>query len=162
MPDYSFADVLQHTGVTGSQLKRWTDISVIVAASGEGLGTGHHRSFSLLNLVEVAVAKELAAFRIATPKLRELMDVIPLAVEWGLARLWVNAEGVLNSMGGGDPFVKKDRGLFGIALKEILEDIERKTGETFPKSKSKLGDNKESVMRFVRELSAAQRKRRRR
>ncbi len=164
MSGYSFADVLKHTGATTSQLKRWTDIGVIEAASGEGLGTGHHRSFSLINLVEVAVAKELAAFRIATPKLRELMNFVPLAVEWRAPRLWVNADGVLVSLGAGDPFVKKDRGLLGIALVEILNDIERKTGEAFPKPKGNLeGNNEKSVMvQLAREFFAAQRKKDRR
>ena len=159
MPGYSFADVLKHTGVEQNQLKRWTDVNVIEAASGDGSGTGHHRRFSLVNLVEVAVAKELAAFRIATPKLRELIAVVPLGVEWGLTRLWIDSDGKLSSIGGGDPFVKKERGLVGIALDAIIKHIERSTGESFPETKEL---TKTSASEFSRKFLTLQRKRLRR
>ena len=166
MPGYSFADVLKHTEATESQLKRWTDVGVIEAASGKGLGTGHHRRFSLINLVEVAVAEILAGFRIATPKIGELIAVVPVAVKYRFARLWVDRDGNLNSISGVgvDPFVKKKRGLVGVQLDEILLDIEQKTGETFPKAKTKItDDDDESVMlQFARDFAGARRKRLRR
>ncbi len=164
VPSYSFSDVLRHTGATRNQLIRWTDLGVINAASGGGLGTGHHRRFSLINLVEVSVATELAAFRIATPKLRQFLMVVPLAVNYRCARLWFGADGRLNSMsngGGDDPFVKKVKGLFGIALEEILHEIERNTGETFPKGE-RLADNDKSLLEFHEEFAKIQPRKRRR
>ena len=120
---------------------RWTDVGVIKAAQGEGLGTGHHRQFSLVNLAEVAVAVELAAFRIATPKLRELVQSVEWAVKHRVPRLWIDSSGRLQSLGGihMDPFVTKTRGLFGVALVEIVGDLERRTGESFPQSKGDVG-----------------------
>ncbi|MCH7749830.1 MAG: hypothetical protein IH939_17240 [Acidobacteria bacterium] len=139
MQHYSFSDVLKFTGATRNQLVRWTDIRVIEAAQGSGLGTGHRRSFSLMNLAEVLVAKELAAFRVATPKLRELLVDVPAFVKARVARVWLDADGSIRAYGdGGDPTDVQPQYpvLLMIGMRAIVEQLEAKTGETFPKGSS--------------------------
>ena len=61
MQRYRFADVLKHTGATRSQLIYWTHEALITPDIEDTAGTGHHRTFSFRNLVQVRIAALLAS-----------------------------------------------------------------------------------------------------
>ena len=44
---------MTHTGAPRSQLTHWTNTGLISAGIAEAAGTGHHRVFSLRDLVEI-------------------------------------------------------------------------------------------------------------
>jgi DNA-binding transcriptional MerR regulator len=70
--NYSFAEVLQHTGVSRNRVMRWADAG-IVQTSGGG-SQGKRREFSFRTLVEIAVCDELRGLGVAEPQLRQIID----------------------------------------------------------------------------------------
>ena len=80
---YGFGDVLALTGASRSQLIYWTSAKVITARVRGVQGTGHHRVFSLRDLVDVAVAVALARYGVSAKSIGFVLR--------GLARQWRHA-----------------------------------------------------------------------
>ena len=77
---FSFGTALRVTGARRNQLTSWLDKGLIKADVAEAGGRGKHRRFSLLNLIQIAAACELAKFRLpgvamsrALPKVRKAL-----------------------------------------------------------------------------------------
>ena len=81
MPDqaFGFGEVAKLTGVPRTRLIHWTQAGLITAGVREAQGTGHHRVFSFRNLVEVAVANELAQYGIGVTTIRRVLTMLPTA-----------------------------------------------------------------------------------
>ena len=77
---YTFGDVLAVTGATRSQLIHWTTTKLITARVRDVQGSGHHRVFSLRDLVDVAVAVALARYGISVKRMGLIVR--------GLGRHW--------------------------------------------------------------------------
>lgn len=77
---YAFGDVLAVTGATRSQLIHWTTTKLITARVRDVQGSGHHRVFSLRDLVDVAVAVALAQYGISVKRMGLIVR--------GLGRHW--------------------------------------------------------------------------
>jgi hypothetical protein len=60
MREYTFGEVLSFTGASRSQGIHLTAKRIIAPDFGDSAGTGHHRRFSFYNLVEYALAADLA------------------------------------------------------------------------------------------------------
>lgn len=73
-PGYSFADLLVLTDATKSNLTHWTNTGVVKAALEETSGSGHHRRFSALNVIETEVAFVVNKHRVPVETLREALD----------------------------------------------------------------------------------------
>jgi len=69
---YSFAQLLEYTGVPQNRAIRWLNAGIIEAASGGG-SQGVRREFSLKNLIEMAVCDELRALGLSEPTLRSVV-----------------------------------------------------------------------------------------
>lgn len=69
---YSFSEVLGHSkGTSRSNLIHWTNVNAIKADIQETAGTGHHRRFSLLNIIEVELCARVNAFGVPVKLLAE-------------------------------------------------------------------------------------------
>jgi hypothetical protein len=73
---YSQAEAVRFTPATTSNMKWWTSKGIIRADVAEAAGTGHHRRFSLLNLVEAAVAVELNRYYMPVDAIRGALAVL--------------------------------------------------------------------------------------
>ena len=83
MHAYGFGDVLALTGATRSQLIHWTSAKVITARIRDVQGTGHHRVFSLRDVVDVAVAVAMARYGLSVKSIGGVLG--------GLSRQWRKA-----------------------------------------------------------------------
>jgi hypothetical protein len=62
VPDsYSSATLQQLANVSRNAITSWTDAKLIVADVAEAAGTGRHRRFSSLNVIEAAVCREFSS-----------------------------------------------------------------------------------------------------
>jgi DNA-binding transcriptional MerR regulator len=73
---YTYSDVVRLSGSTPSNLKWWTNKNLIRADVADTAGTGHHRRFSFLNLVEAAIAFELNQYGISVDGMRQMLDAV--------------------------------------------------------------------------------------
>jgi hypothetical protein len=82
-PGYGLADVLVLTDATRAMVAHWADLGVVKADLEDTAGSGYHRRFSTLNLIEVQLGSVINRFRVPT-------DVIRGAV-WAFRRFHENA-----------------------------------------------------------------------
>lgn len=76
---YRFAEVLQYTGASRSQLTYWTDAGLIKASITRSTGTGAHRVFSFDDLVHVTIAVRLANYRMTLKGVGAVLRTLPRA-----------------------------------------------------------------------------------
>ena len=57
----SSATLQQLANVSRNAITSWTDARIIVADVADAAGTGHHRRFSSLNVIEAAVCREFSS-----------------------------------------------------------------------------------------------------
>ena len=76
---FQFGEVLALTDVSRSQLIYWTQKGLITAGVRAAQGTGHHRLFSVRNLLEVKVARALARCGVKVPSIQRVLTAIGTA-----------------------------------------------------------------------------------
>jgi hypothetical protein len=75
-PGYSLATLLALTSATRSHLKYWIREGVIVADFAEAEGTGVHRRFSTLNVIETQLCAALSAYHVSIDVLRGAVRIL--------------------------------------------------------------------------------------
>jgi hypothetical protein len=80
---YSQADVVRLTGASANNVKWWTHRGVLHADIEESPGTGHHRQFSFVNLVEAAVAAELNRYNLPLDGMRGALAIVRFLISHG-------------------------------------------------------------------------------
>lgn len=159
MKTYEFREVLEHAGITRSQLARWTDAGILQPAGGGG--KGQRREYTLHQVVEAVVCDRLhrlgaseVAMRAAVAAMNYISGLAG-AVRVGRTILWlrltardvrrydarIDADLELRQMTASGPMISVEthlkvqydlsKGVFGIAipLLDIIADVERSTGE---------------------------------
>jgi hypothetical protein len=67
VPGFSFGDVVQLTSATASNLTHWTNLGIIKAGVEGTGGRGHHRRFSITNIVEIELAATMNRYHVPMP-----------------------------------------------------------------------------------------------
>ena len=73
---FTFSDVLRLTGAQKNQLIHWTAAGLVRASIREGAGPGRHRIFGYHDVVETAVATELARHGVSLPSIRAALTKV--------------------------------------------------------------------------------------
>ena len=144
MRAYSSSEVQSLTGVNRNQLTHWTDAGLVQAEIVEAGGRGKHRRFSFMNLVQVAVANELAAgYGVPRARLQAWLPCVSLGVLAGRSHLFFFSDGRSFAGGLDTPWLNvtgrkdapPDRSALVVELKVIVDELSQKTGEAPPRPK---------------------------
>jgi DNA-binding transcriptional MerR regulator len=68
---FKLADLLRSTGATSSQLDYWLRLGLIVPLK-EATSSGDHRQFSILNVIQVAMALWLSVLGMSTDRMKQV------------------------------------------------------------------------------------------
>lgn len=94
---YSTADILRITTATKAHLIHWGAIKLIPADVQETSGSGHHRRFSALNVLEIEVASALNRLQIPTSLIARGLNYLRLFHEQCVA-LWSSDPSLENTV----------------------------------------------------------------
>ena len=92
---YSSSDLQRVANVSRNAITSWTDAKLITADIADAAGTGKHRRFSYLNLMEAAAARELSSCGVTRHQLARWLPSVRQGVKKRSHFLYCLADGTV-------------------------------------------------------------------